>query len=355
VVSSSTDGGRTWSPPNLVAFNDTANFFNDKEWITAGTGGRVVVTWTRFNSGAHGAGYIDSPIVGAISYDRGHTWNRQGFPVSDKAHPYDQGSQVGFAPNGDLLVAYEGGAPSTGYQTSALVFARSRDDGMTFTNTELARVYDDLDCYPVFAGSQTLSNQHFRMNSFPSMSIDPTTGSVALVWNDDQGAGTCGGGGTSFTGTTSNQVKLVTGNGTTFGAPVRITSGTADKVFPSVAARGGKIAVDYYTAGYANTNPACYVKIPDSATSPGPFWESSATSVCLDFAARLSTDGFAAERRLTSEGSNPYVQFANGSFIGDYTEIAIGSDGTAHASWTDFRGRPGTNGPNQDVYVSAIR
>jgi hypothetical protein len=46
--------------------------------------------------------------------------------------------------------------------------------------------------------------------------------------------------------------------------------------------------------------------------------------------------------------------FANGSFIGDYTQVAIGTNGVGHAAWTDFRGNPGTNAPNQDVYVNSI-
>jgi hypothetical protein len=56
--------------------------------------------------------------------------------------------------------------------------------------------------------------------------------------------------------------------------------------------------------------------------------------------------------RLTSEGSNPYIEFANGSFIGDYSQTAIGSDGIAHSVWTDFRGRPGVTTANQDVYTA---
>jgi hypothetical protein len=77
--------------------------------------------------------------------------------------------------------------------------------------------------------------------------------------------------------------------------------------------------------------------------------------VCLDYAARSSSSGFRREQRLTSEGSNPYVQFADGAFIGDYTQVTVGKDRVAHAAWTDFRGRPGTTGPNQDVYVAAFR
>ena len=56
--------------------------------------------------------------------------------------------------------------------------------------------------------------------------------------------------------------------------------------------------------------------------------------------------------RLTSQSSNPYVEFADGSFIGDYSQVALGSNGAAHAAWTDFRGNPGVTPPNHDILVS---
>jgi hypothetical protein len=350
-VSVSHDGGLTWDAPNLVTQNGTANFFNDKEFVAAGPDGRVVVTWTRFNQGPQGAGYLESPIVAAYSRDHGHTWNRQGSPVSDKAHPYDSGSMPQYGPDGSLYVAYEGGSLTT---PDATVIARSTNDGQTFTNVEVGRVYDDLDCYPVYGGRQTLSGEHFRLNSFPAFSVDPVTGRLAVAWADDQGAGSCGTGQSQFTGTTSAQVKLVTGAWGALSAPVRVTPGGGDKVFPGVAIRSGKVVVSYYTRDYASThNPAvCNVAIlsddPGDQSGPVP------NSVCLDYAARVSTDGFASEKRLTSEGSNPYIEFANGAFIGDYSQVAFGSDGIAHAAWTDFRGRPGTTSANQDVYVASV-
>jgi hypothetical protein len=70
-VSVSRDGGLTWDAPSMVTFNDAGNFFNDKEFIAAGPDGEVVVTWTRFNQGPLGAGYRQSPIVMALSRDRG--------------------------------------------------------------------------------------------------------------------------------------------------------------------------------------------------------------------------------------------------------------------------------------------
>jgi hypothetical protein len=358
VVSTSRDGGRTWSEPNLVTYTDAPNFIHDKVWIAAGPNGKVAVTWTRFNFGSHTAAYRESPIVAGYSKDFGKTWNRQGSPVSDAAHPFDQGSQVQYGPDGALYVAYEGSSPATNFATDALVVARSTDDGQTFETKELARVFDDPDCYPVFAGRQTLSDMHFRLNSYPSMSVDPVTGALALVWTDQQGSGNCGSGGTSFSGTTSNQVKLIRGTWAGIGSAAveHVTTTAPDKVFPSVASRGGKLVISYYTRDYAvggTTGDICHVRTNDAgggAITPSP----SANNVCMDYAASSSTavGSFSGQLRLTSQSSNPFVQFADGGFIGDYSQVALGSNGVAHASWTDFRGRPGVTPANQDAYVS---
>jgi hypothetical protein len=363
-VSVSTDGGKTWGAPKMVAYQSSANFFNDKEWLAAGPNGSVAVTWTVFNQGARGAGYISSKIVGAYSMNHGQSWNSQGSPVSDAAHPYNQGSQVGFAPDGSLIVAYEGATPSSGYSQDGLILARSTNGGNSFSTQELARVYDDFSCYPVYGLAdprQTLTGEHFRLNSYPAMSIDPTNGTIAIAWADDQGVGNCGTADPAFTGTATNaQVKLMSGSWSTIAGNgvTMVTSDTGDKVFPGVAANKGRITVSYYTRGYAasEANPACFYAIPDNLP-PGANVVTVANSVCLDYASKSSADGFSAERRLTSQGSNPYVQFADGSFIGDYSQVAMGSDGVSHAAWTDFRGNPSIagNGPNQDVYVSSFR
>ncbi len=358
VVSTSKDGGKTWSEPSEVTFGGASNFFSDKEWIGAGPDGKVVVTWTRFNQGPHGAGYLESPIVGAFSKDGGKTWNRKSFPISDAAHPFDQGSQVQYGPDGALYVAYEASSPTTGYLTDAMVLARSTDDGKTFETKELSRVYDDLDCYPIYAGRQTLSDMHFRLNSYPSMSIDQSNGTIAIAWTDDQGAGSCGSGGTTFSGTTSNQAKLIRGSWTTIGSAVTaVTTSAPDKVFPSVAAGNGKLAVTYYTRDYAigSLAPICHVRTnddPGAVIPPSP----SPSSVCIDYAASsaTSTGGFGSQIRLSTESSNPYIQFANGSFIGDYSQVALGSDGKATGAWTDFRGNPGVTPANQDVMVQSF-
>jgi hypothetical protein len=361
-VASSTDGGAHWGPPSMVTYTASSQYLNDKEWMTvAPDDGTVYVTWSQFVQGRPGLYYISSPIVMSRSTDDGQTWSSI-LPVSDAGHPFDQGSQPVVASDGTLYVAYEGARSDslTGYPDWAII-ARSTNGGSSFVSTELARVYDDPDCYPLqLPGAQdypTLSYEQFRINSFPSLAIDPTNDYLAIVWADDQGAGNCGTEASSFVGTTSNQVKLMTSNsGTSWTDPTVITTGAADKVFPSVGANHGRIVVGYYTRSYSPNatvnNRACGIsELTSSGSVVAPLEsERKKASVCLDWALRSSTNGFASETRVTNQSSNPYVEFA-GSFIGDYTGTAVNAAGIAVMVWTDNRGNPGVTTANQDAYA----
>ena len=358
----SADGGSHWSAPKMIDYRATGDFFADKEWLTVGGDGTVYVTWTKFYQGPRGLGYLKSPIVMSSSRDGGKTWSSvKG--VSDAAHPYNQGSQVGVAPDGTLFVAYEASDPTTGYATDEMVVASSTDKGVTFSQHSLGRVYDDFDCYPIqrpgAQDRQTLSYEQFRINSYPSMAIDPSNGHIAITWADDQGAGNCGSGGTTFTGTTSNQVKLVTSaDGSSWSSIRTISTGAADKVYPSVGANHGRIVVGYYTRAYSPSPTAsdrsCGIAEIDTATNTvvAPVEpDRAAAAVCLDWAIRSSSDGdFGNETRVSSQSSNPYILFS-GSFIGDYTGTAVDAAGHAVTVWTDFRGNPGVTTPNQDTLV----
>lgn len=345
-VAKSVDGGMTWSPPVMVSFTNSPTIFTDKEWITVGQDGTVYLSWTRFQVAKHV--YVVSPIVMAKSTDGGATWS-DWVAVSDKTHPYNQGSVPLVAPDGTVYVAYEGSTPASGYAADAIILARSTDGGSTFTNVELARAYDDLNCYPINIAQQrqTLSGEQFRINSFPSFAIDPTTGKMAIVWADDQANASCGyETGVNFNGVTSNQVKLITSSDGINWSPVRvITSGAADKVYPAVGANAGRVVVSYYTRAYSPASDDCKLAVMNTTTNVvstlgGP--------VCLDYAMRSSTDDFATETRLTNQSSNPYISFS-GAFIGDYTGAVVDSAGKGYAVWADFRGNPAITDPNMDI------
>lgn len=348
-VAASQDGGLTWGSPVMVSFSNSPAIFNDKEWMSVGPDGTVYVSWTRFKVAKNA--YFASPIVLSMSKDGGKTWS-DWVSVSDKTHLFNQGSMPLVAPDGTLYVAYEGATPGSGYNADAIIVARSTNGGKTFANAEVARAYDDYNCYPIniSQGRQTLSGEQFRINSFPSFAIDPTTEQLVIVWADNQANASCGyekGG--SFVGPTSNQVKLITSSdGLTWSAPRVLTTGSADKVYPAVGANAGRIVVTYYTRAYSPTTSDCQAEALDTSTNTlvtfgGP--------VCLDYAMLDSTDNFTTETRLTNQSSNPYITFA-GSFIGDYTGAVVGSDGTAFAVWADFRGNPGATLPNMDTAVA---
>jgi hypothetical protein len=362
-VAASHDGGATWAPPVMVHYESSNGYFNDKEWLTAGTDGNVYVTWTLFKSNKP-HGYISSQIMEAVSHDFGATWSAP-IAVSDSSHPFDQGSSIAVGPDGTVYVAYEGNQ-ATDVTRDQIVLARSTDGGKTFTNSELGRVYDDVGCYPlnVAQGRQRLSFEQFRVSSFPSLAIDQVTGGLAIAWTDDQGNAGCAAGASSFSGLTNNQVKLVTSsNGISWTAPAIITSG-ADKVYPAAAANAGRTVVGYYTRDFSPipnaTDHSCQRGFlndadPGYPASPTVYYIDT-NPVCLDYAISSSTDGYGGETRVSTQSSNPYVEFS-GSFIGDYTGVAVDSHGVARTVWTDDRGHPGaasnpaSTTPNQDTVV----
>ena len=288
------------------------------------------------------------------------------------------------APNGTIYVSYIASTVETGYESSAVVLARSTDDGKSWINVQGPRIYDDTNCYPrqlpgTGQGRQTLSAQNYRIHSFPSMAVDSSTGRVHIAWTDDRAHPSCGyekGG--SFNpalGNTQNQPWYIrTDDGVNFTAPVSLTAPFDDNLFPAVAARDGQVLVGYYTrkhakaAGGFGAGNRCSVRVvtvnqpgfADGTLLPVAFGTGAnrQTNVCIDYAARKSIDGglnFTAETRLSSESSNPWVLFT-GSFIGDYTGVALDAFNRGVAVWTDFRGNPGTGSgqitpANQDAIV----
>ena len=109
----------------------------------------------------------------------------------------------------------------------------------------------------------------------------------------------------------------------------------------------------YYTRDYGITSAAAVCNVRTNARA-------DRNHSGADVAVRLHglrghvVDAAASRRRRGSraQSSNPFVQFADGSFIGDYSQIAMDTNGKAHASWTDFRGNPGHTPANQDVLIA---
>jgi hypothetical protein len=356
VVSTSHDGGLTWSEPSIVHTdgvdsngNPTATgIFNDKEWIAVDPrSGAVYVTWTEFQQAG-------SPIYVSRSTDGAHTWSAP-VPVNPPASftpggitPFSSGSNPVVNRRGDLVIAYESAVCQTlncdqPTDHDAIIIATSKDGGRTFTNKEVATDFD----FPFNAdvGRETLTGENFRINSFPQLTIDPVTGALLATWADDRNGLYDPQTGASIK-THGDAFLISSFDGVHWSNPVDLGT-TADEVYPAVAAFGGRVAVSFYTRAF----------------------DPQGIGLDVGFVAGFEFDlddlAYARVHRVTTETENPQIQFVasgavtgnvlQGVFIGDYTAVALGADGVLHPCWTDFRGNPGVTSPNQDAYSQAIR
>jgi hypothetical protein len=350
-VNVSHDGGVTWDGPTTIAINGVTpagtpvatHIFNDKVWLAADpSSGTVYVTWTKFTYDDDGE-YIESPIVASVSDDFGAHFGAptrvapslDGF--TGGVTPYDQGSNPQVGNDGTLYVAYEASVCATVACNSAgdrdaTVVATSTDHGATFQQAIVDTNYN----FP-----STLTRENFRLNSFPQLTYDRVNGKLTVVWSDDRNGQYDPATGRS-TRTNGDNIVSQSGNGRTWSRPVVIGT-SEDEFFSAAAARDGKVAVTSYTRHYD----------PTGIDLDYAYWTGSGTQ-------SLSK---ASIQRITTASQNPQVQFIalapdgteiQGVFIGDYSAVAIGSDMRIHPCWTDFRGRPGVNTPNQDAYTQSI-
>lgn len=316
------DGGDTWDAPVALANSGGAEFFNDKVFIGASpTTGDVYVSWTVFKENR--GNYIASPIVVSSSKDFGKTWGAS--VTASGPYLYNQGSVPVVGNDGAVYVSFEGAVEADNFADYNIV-AKSTDKGKSWTQKVVSRNVDET--YPINAqGRGSLTGLNFRLNSFAALTIDRVTGRLYMAWADNSAA---------TSAVSSSQVfAQSSADGLIWTAPQRLTSTSEDKIFPWVGANGGKVIVSYYTREFAGS-----------------------ASKLIDFAYVKSTNGgatWSASTKLTEQASDPAIQFSGGGFIGDYTGVAVGSDGVAHPVWTDFRGNPGVTAPNQDAVTARVQ
>jgi hypothetical protein len=355
------DGGLHWDEPLLIQADgvdaagnlSASQIFNDKIWLSADrSSGRVYVTWTRFADNPDGS-YLESPIVVAASSNYGRSFapyrrvdSTLGGFTPGGLTPFSQGSNPKVGNDGTLYIAYEGEICATlacdqfgTTDRDVTVVATSKDHGRTFSKAIVDTNYDFPFNEPL--GTLTLTGENFRLNSYPQLAYDNRTGVLALTWNDDRNGAYDPATGASIQSNGDN-IVTTSRNGTKWTPTVAIGT-DQDEVFGAIAIQDGVAALTSYTRHYAPSG------------------------VDLDYAYWTSNDGFrhraAPIGRITTQSSNPQVQFVStddegnvvqGVFIGDYTGTVLGSDLRLHPSWTDFRGNPGTTTPNQDSYTQSI-
>jgi hypothetical protein len=330
VVQTSTDQGEHWSDASagIVAEGLTTPFvFADKESMAVDRvhGDNVYVVWNPRQDMLDSNGNTGKQIV--FSRDLGGRANGLFFStpvvISNFATNFDtdldpphqacrnHGPNVIVDASGTIWVAWtrlcdgdDNGDPG------AVWVAKSTDQGQSFEApvkaANLFHVGGISDPVPGITGS-------FRGSSDPTIASDPLTGRLFVAYATNAGT------------TSDPDVELVTSSdGVNWSsAPIRVNqdTGTTTQLQPSVAVQDGWLVVNFYTT-------ADGADVVDDHLAYAP----------------VSASPSFTEIRLSSV-STPQPT----GFLGDYTAVAFGSDGVAHAVWTDQR-----EGDDADAYSARI-
>jgi hypothetical protein len=331
-------GALTWSAPTLINPTTSPAVFNDKEWIAADAHtssafrDRVYVTWTRFLFNPRNGAYVQSPIFFASSSDHGHTFTS---PKSISGNVlYDQGSRPVVGPDGSLYVFFEG---STRLATKSSTYVvKSTNGGASWGKpVAIAQLTD----------SEPLKDTEFRVNSYPAAAVAPD-GSLYATWTTVEDGASMAVYSTSSDGgsTWSEPARVFTAaNRDPVGYPVDQPGGgtlkapdaaPVEDIFPAVGVGpDGHVYLGAYRGDVVSPWQTC-AEAPDppvgriSCTTLGDYVHNTR----LDYVVTDLTTNTTVT--MSTDPINTRYGFG-GAFFGDYTDLTVGSDGSAHALWTD--------------------
>ncbi len=342
-------GQLTWGAPTFINQTTAPSTLNDKEWLAVDWHAsspfrdRVYVSWTRFIFNPHNGSYVQSPIFFAYSTDGGATFSD---PQNIGGNVlYDQGSRPVVGYDGTVYVFWEG---STRLATlDSTYVAKSTDGGVTFSKPVAVSTLQAV--IPP-------ANTAFRVNSFPAADAAPN-GDLYVAWSTQMSNN----GGLCPTRTNngchlSAMYSMSSDGGATWSAPVPIFSALdasnrtpdgypagglnapaarrVDTFWPAVAiSQSGRVYMSAYAADVVSPWQTC---ASGPAAPVGRITCDTLGSYIhnarLDYyVADLSTNVI---QKVSTHPTNSRNGFGGG-FIGDYTALAVGSDDTFHAFWTD--------------------
>jgi hypothetical protein len=362
-------GTLTWGAPTFINPTTAPSIFNDKEWIAADwhSGSpfrdRIYVSWVRFVFNPDNGFYVQSPIFFAYSTNGGTTFST---PTNISGNVlYDGGSLLIVGYDGTVYVVFHGSTRLATLNSQWIV--KSTNGGVTWSRpVKIADVQDII----------TPENAVFRAGNFPEGDAAPN-GDLYVAWANqvkDSDGTLCAtqtntgchaaavyskstDGGATWSPPALIFPTLDASNRTAIGYPQPQPGGgtleapparRVDTFFPGVAiSQSGRVYMSSYAADVVSPWQTC-------ASAP-PFPEGNVNCYALDdyihnarldyFVRNLANSG---EHMVSTQPINTRYGGFGGTFIGDYTNIAVGSDNVFHAFWTD------TNNVQNVVWVLGL-
>jgi hypothetical protein len=285
LVSSSSDGGASWSLP-IALVQDGASFFNDKGSITADPNDSnfVYVVWDRLT------GQTAGPTYFSMTGNAGSTWQTARSIYDPGANNQTIGNQILVLPDGTLVNVFTELDTAAGGQVSAAVkVMQSSDHGSTWStpvpvsSLQAVGTTDPKTGAPVRDGSDLVS-----------AAVAPA-GVIFLAWQDSR-----------FSSGTHDGIALTQSadGGATWSTPVEANADPAVPAFtPTLNVRAdGVIAVTYF----------------DLRNDTGP-----ATSLFTDCWMVTSSDAVNfTETHLSGPFDLNLAPDSGGLFLGDYQSLA---------------------------------
>lgn len=378
-------GKLTWGPPTFINQTNAPAIIDDKEWIAVDSHpsspfrDRVYVTFTRFIFNPANGRYVQSPIAVAVSSDGGQTFSDPQLIVGNVL--YGQGSHVTVGPDGTVYVFWDASTRLATHDSIWVV--KSSDGGLSWSKP--VAISEIVDIIPP-------ANTGFRDNSYPAGDVAPN-GDVYVTWSSllsDTTGGLCPArtntgchattlfskstdGGATWSAPAVAFPSQDSSTRTAVGYPVTQPDGSTldaptprrvDTFFPALnVSPSGRVYISAYAADVVSPWQSCAAFASprlsgENCKTLGPFIDNAR----LDYVVRdLNTN---VTKVVTTHPINTR-HFFRGGFIGDYTDIAAGSDEVFHALWTDtnnvktvdwFGGvewAPGVHVNQQDVVVDS--
>jgi hypothetical protein len=334
-----TGGNLSWGAPTFINQTTSPSTLNDKEWIAVDSHNgspfqdRIYVTWTRFIFNPHNGNYVQSPIAFVSSSDGGATFTAPKLISGNVL--YGQGSRPVVGPDGTLYVFWSGSTRLASLNSTYMV--KSSDGGATWSKpVEISTLNN----------SHLLANTSFRNNSYPAAAAAPngdlyatwttqtSSGSVAVYSKSTDGGSSWSAPARVFAAADRTPVGYPVSQpgGGTLNAPS--PAGPVEDIFPAAGvAPNGRVYIGAYRGDVVSPWQTCAAGPPPpegriNCTTLGNYVHNTR----LDYVVRDVTTN--VTQTVSTHPINTRNGFGGG-FFGDYTDLAVGSDNTFHAFWTD--------------------